>query len=154
MNHIGKNTAEAKAGEAGGDEMSFARYLAKELRDNLTFFGPTTSSYSIRVNENQLDAFAEDWPMSKADGMGAFQAEFASNGDLLDYQCFIKTSLHNYEQERFNPAYSDLATECDTNFEDSGEASALINDMQCGAVLAGLVKTSHCKDLDQFVGDY
>ena len=129
--------------------MSFPRYLANEFAENLSFFGPTTSSYSIRVNQKQLETFASEWPMSKSQNLSSFQADFGSNGDLLDYRCYVKTH---------EPVYSDIAVDCDdtlsVDFDMSGEALALINDMQCGAALAGLIKLNHCRDRDQFMGDY
>ena len=129
--------------------MSFPRYLAQELKDNLTFFGPTDGPYSVRVNQNQLSNFASSWPMSRSQDLNAFEAEFASNGDLIDYKCYMAATPYGF---------SSVAMDCDDavgmDFDLSGEARALVDDMQCGAVLAGLVKTSHCKDLDQFMGDY
>ena len=129
--------------------MSFARYLAEDLADNLTFFGPTDGPYSVRVNQNQLSNFASKWPMSRSQDLNAFEAEFASNGDLIDYKCFMPATPYGF---------SSVAMDCDDavgmDFDLSGEAKALIDDMQCGAALAGLVKLDHCKDLDQFMGDY
>ena len=133
--------------------MSFARYLAQELKDNLTFFGPTDGPYSVRANKRQLEAFHDDYDApaqrSRAKKLNSFEVEFGSDGDLLDYKCYMAATPMGF---------SNVAVDCDdalgTEFATDGEALALINDMQCGAALAGLVKSDHCRDLDQFMGDY
>ena len=146
--------------------MSYARYLANELERNLreqdhpnaqNFTSPTGGAYSVRLTADNIKSWAEGWPLSEAKQYRAIEADFEMNGDLVDLRCYIqqKYGLPNPNAYAFrNSRIDDRFTDCSMDFTMSNESSAIVEDMQCGAALAGLIKLNHCRDRDQFMGDY